>query len=168
LLGIYRYLSPMLLVYGATPKRYDLHNGTSFDYLLCFLEHRKPIRWRNQVLLHYIDGLLAIVQQIEEHAIPESIEIRGSSYFFSARTASKLGFETTRSGISEKMNILLNCIDLTWMYSLSKGRLVVPKLHEIQTVSTRGATLKRKKEVLLQLKRVLENRNTSPSPALQA
>jgi len=55
-------------------------------------------------------------------------------------------------------NILLNCIDLTWMYSLSQGRLVFPKLHESQTVSTSGAILKGKKKVLLQLKRVLENR----------
>jgi len=97
----------------------------------------------------------AIVRKIEYNEIPETIEVRGSSYFFSATTASKLGFNITGSGIFEKSNIMLNCLDLFWMYSLSKGRLVLPRLHEVKTVSTSGAILTEKKEVLLQLQSFL-------------
>jgi len=82
LLGIYKYLSPMLLVYAANQKRYDLHNGTSFDYLFLFTNKKSGRKWQQQMLKYYLDGLLEIIKELEDGDIPKSIEIRGSSYFF--------------------------------------------------------------------------------------
>ena len=158
LTGIYKYVSPMLLIYAPNKKRYDLHNGTSFDYLFTFLGNTKGLNWQHKLLLFYIDGLLEIVNEVNENKIPETIEIRGSSYFFSDRTAQKLGFELTKTGIFEKLNIIVNYIDLIWMYSLAKGGIQFPKLSGIKTATTTGAQLKGKQKELLQLRGILKNR----------
>jgi hypothetical protein len=159
LTGVYKYLSPMLLVYAPNKKRYDLHNGTSFDYLFIFRKHRGGKKWQNELLLYYIDGILEIINEIDDKKIPESIELRGSSYFFSERTAEKFGFESNKTGISEKLNILINYIDIIWMYSLSKGRICFPKIADIRTASTTGNKLKEKKQELLKMKEYLKSRS---------
>jgi hypothetical protein len=116
------------------------------------------MRWRCRLLLYYIDGLLEIVAEIESGKLPETIEVRGSSYFFSSRTADKLGFKIENTALPEKINILINYLDLTWMYSLSKGAIVLPKLNDIKTATTSGTTLVAKKDELLRLKTFLQNR----------
>jgi hypothetical protein len=156
--GVYKYVSPMLLVYAPNKKKYDLHNGTSFDYLLVFWGIRMGTPWQNRVLLFYLEGLLAIIDQIENQEIPEIIEIRGSSYFFSPRTAEKLGFEIKETGIFEKLNVLINYIDLTWMYSASKNSICFPSLSNIKTATTSGTKLKEKKQDILTLHNYLSRR----------
>jgi len=159
LTGVYKYLSPMLLVYAPNQKRYDLHNGTSFDYLFISRENISGLKWQNELLLYYIDGILEIINEIEDNKISESIQLRGSSYFFSARTAEKFGFESTKTGIFEKLNILINYLDLIWMYSLSKGRIFFPNIADIRTATTTGKKLKEKKQELLKMKEHLKTRS---------
>lgn len=76
---LYTYLSPMLDVYN---RRYDLHNGTSFDYLTAMHNLKSRLGLRQKMLEYYIDGLLTIVHQIENNKVSESVILRGSSYFF--------------------------------------------------------------------------------------
>jgi len=124
LIGLYRYLSPMLLVFGASDKKYDLHNGTSFDYLFVMR-----------------GGLLRIVEKIENKSLSENVIVRGSSYFLSDRTAKRLGFQLSKTNIVEELNILANYLDLIWMYSLAQGELVFPSLKNIKTAEIKGTDL---------------------------
>jgi hypothetical protein len=139
--GIYTFYSPMLLGYMANEKNIDLHNGSSFDYWMVMRNTKPGIVFRNQILRYHLEGLLNIIKQIEDEKIPETVKIEGTSYFFSARTMQKMGFEMKSPTLFYRFNLLTNFIDLCWMYSLSRGKFAIPKVWQAKKAVTTGARL---------------------------
>ena len=128
LIGIYRYYSPMLLGYMANDRQIDLHSGGSFDYMIVMRKYKAGIEMRNRLLLFQLEGLKNIIQLIEDKAVPESVTIVGTSYFFSDRTVQKIGFELIEPSLFYRINLFANILDLVWMYSLAQGKWAIPKV----------------------------------------
>lgn len=141
LVGVYQYYSPMLLGYMANDKQIDLHSGTSFDYFFLFRKVSKGTEWRNRVLVWQIEGLLHLIDRIENNCIPATVNIIGTSYFFSERQLSNLGFQTETATLFYRFNLFINFIDLFWMYSLAKGKLAIPAVWCAKKARISGDTL---------------------------
>ena len=161
LVGLYKYLSPMLLAYAPSPKKYDLHNGTSFDYLFMMSGIKKGKPTENKILEYYLEGLLNIIASLEKGELPETLSISGTSYFFSESTARRFGFKVLKPDLFLKVNQYMNYLDLLWMYSRAKGKWTFPKLKGVKKAVIQGSELLAKKESLEKIYRYLKRRNTS-------
>jgi hypothetical protein len=150
LMGTYTYLSPMLLVYNKNGETWDLHSGTGFDYYFLRNEIKPGHAWRKQMFAYYIDGLLEIIRQIETGNIKPDTTIKGSSYFFGERTLKKFGFQLDKPSTFERVNILLNMVDLTWMYSIAQGRFAIPNITNVQNARVTAKDYLGHKEALLE------------------
>lgn len=75
LLKVYTYYSPMLLGYMANKTQIDLHSGTSFDYLFVMNKYKPKTEYRIKILAYHLEGLLTIIQQIEEGKIPKTVTV---------------------------------------------------------------------------------------------
>jgi len=158
LTGMYHYLSPMLLVFGASDEKYDLHNGTSFDYLMVMRKYKAGTEVRTAILMDYLEGLLEIISRVEKGVLPETVSVEGTSYFFSESTAKRLGFEVEQGEGFLKYNLYLNFIDLCWTYSLSQGKFAFPDLKDIKKASTTGKKLVENKDRLIKLYEYLKKK----------
>jgi hypothetical protein len=138
LTGGYTYYSPMLLGYMANDKQIDLHSGTSFDHLFVLRNIKSGTPLRNRIMLYHLEGLLNIIQSIEEKRIPGAVNIIGTSYFFNDRTLNNLGFQLEKATLFYRINLLINFIDLFWMYSLSKGKFAIPAVWSAKKASISG------------------------------
>ena len=159
LLGVYKYLSPMLLVYNPNKKLYDLHNGTSFDYVLLMRKVKAGSAAKKLILKYYLEGLLQIIREIKTGNLPDSLVISGSSYFFSERTAEKLGFSLQKADSMVYFNSAFNMLDLTWMYSYAHGRFRLPNLSKIKKASISGEDLLKQEAYIRRLKQALSTKD---------
>ena len=160
LLGIYKYYSPMLLGYMANDNQIDLHSGGSFDYLFVMRKYKSGIEMRNRLLIFHLEGLIYIIRQIENNSISEKVNIVGTSYFFNNRTLHKMGFEVENPSLFYRLNLIANFIDLSWMYSLSKGKLSIPKIWNAKNAKISGAKLIEKKKMIEELYEKLKRKTT--------
>jgi len=153
--GVYKYYSPMLIGYMPNNVQIDLHSGGSFDYLFVMRKFKIGVETRNRILTYHLEGLLNIIAQIENGAIPKSVIISGTSYFFNKRTLNKLGFELQKPSMFYRINLLLNFIDLIWMYSIAQGHFSIPKIWTANMASIEGGILVDHKDMIEALYRKL-------------
>ncbi len=92
-------------------------------------------------MMYHLEGLLKLIQLIEDNRIPVSVNIIGTSYFFNDRTLTNLGFQLEKATLFYRINLFINFIDLLWMYSLSKGKLAIPSVWDAKKASIKGDIL---------------------------
>ena len=156
LIGYYKYLTPLVLSTVQTDKEYDLHNVFTFDYLVNFKWADRGKKVQKTLLAHYFKALLVIIERIETEQLPPSVKIVGHSYFFGDRTAEKLGFTVSKAGSFWVINSCLQFIELTYLYSFSRGKLAFPKFWKVQRAEISGHNLVMKKAYLQGLVNKLE------------
>ena len=161
LTGVYQYYSPMLLGYMANNLQIDLHSGGSFDYLFVMRKCKSGIELRNRLLIYHLGGLINLIELIENKSIPETVNIVGTSYFFNNRTLHKMGFEMVNPSLFYRLNLFVNFIDLIWMYSLSQGKLSIPKLWNAKKASITGVKLIESKKRLEELHNKMKIKTTT-------
>ncbi|MBK7809785.1 MAG: hypothetical protein IPI50_00875 [Saprospiraceae bacterium] len=161
LVSIYKYYSPMLLGYMPNDKQIDLHSGSSFYYLFVMRKWKSGIELRNRLLIYHLEGLINLIQLIENKSIPATVNIVGTSYFFNNKTLHKMGFEILNPSLFYRLNLFVNFIDLIWMYSLSQGKLSIPKLWNAKKASISGTKLIESKKVIEDLYDKMKSRTKS-------
>jgi hypothetical protein len=139
-LKVFDHLSPMLLVNLPSPKVYELHHGTSFDYMLN-IDRIKSGNLKRNIAIDYLEGLCTIIQRIENNQLSSDVIIKGSTYFIEYKTAKRFGFSIQDASWKDILFLAINYIDLTWMYSLTKNRLDFPNIMRAKTLTTTGAAL---------------------------
>lgn len=159
LMGIFDYVSPMLLIFTPYKDRIDLHNGTTFDYLMVLRKYKMGAPIRSKILEYYIEGLLEIMYRLEKGQLASDKNISGTSYFFSDQTAERLGFTVIQPPFSERINLYLNFVDLILMYSIGQGRLAIPNMKNIKKATITPERLISNKLYLQNLHQYLKNRN---------
>lgn len=92
-------------------------------------------------MMYHLEGLLKLIQLIENKHIPASVNIIGTSYFFSERTLNNLGFKLEKATFFYRVNLFINFIDLFWMYSLSKDKIAIPAVWDAKKAKITGDIL---------------------------
>ncbi|MBK6962551.1 MAG: hypothetical protein IPH20_01110 [Bacteroidales bacterium] len=160
LVGIYKYYSPMLLGFMANDRQIDLHSGGSFDYLFVMRKYKSGIGMRNRLLIYHLEGLLYIIRLIENKTLSETVNIMGTSYFFNNKTLYKMGFEIETPSLFYRLNLFVNFIDLFWMYSLSQGKLSIPRIWNAKKAKISGVKLSESKKVIQELYDKMKTKTT--------
>ena len=151
LIGFYKYLNPYVISTVQTDKHYDLHNVFTFDYLVNFRWSDRGKYVQKTLLGHYFKALLTIIERIEHNQLSPEVKIVGHSYFFNERTAEKLGFTISKASTFWVCNSLLQFIELSCLYSFSRGKWAMPKLWKVKRAEISGSDLVAKKEILEKL-----------------
>jgi hypothetical protein len=104
-------------------------------------KYKSGIEMRNRLLLFQLEGLKKIIQLIKDKVVPESVNLVGTSYFFSNRTVQRIGFELIEPSLFYRINLFVNFLDLLWMYSLAQGKWAIPKVWQAKKVQITGKKL---------------------------
>ncbi|OJJ18062.1 hypothetical protein BKI52_29875 [marine bacterium AO1-C] len=159
LLGMYKYYSPLLLVYSPNAMKYDIHMGTSFDYLFVMHWRERGLKARKKIWSNFLQGLIQIMEEIEAGKLPDTVKVEGTSYFFSVKTAQRLGFVLEKPSLSYRFNLIINYVDLWWMYSFAQNRLAFPRVFNARKAIISGKDLVKRKHQFEQLVARLQRDN---------
>ena len=138
--GRFRYYSPFLLSTG-TEHTYDLHVGTLFDYVWNLRWSERGARARGIVTAEMLRGLLVLCEEIERGVVARKATINATSYFFSDRSAARLGFTIEPAPRSQVLNLILSSASVALRLSFTQGRPSWPDLRRIRRLTTTGAIL---------------------------
>lgn len=163
--GLYRYHSEMLKATVRTARTWEIHGGTSWDYVRLFRLSENGAVATRRLLRFYLEGLLDIARLVESGAIPGETTVTGTSYFFSERSARRLGFRLEPAGPRLRVVLVLYYLDLVLLYSFARGRIAFPNVLRTRRAAIRAADLAAKRREIERLIARLGQRPAAPAAA---
>lgn len=122
LLGLYTYYSPTFFLHKLTPRLYEIHIGTTWDYIRMNKISPKVF------LLNMSEGMVKMVKDIEAGKIHPESKIVGSIHYFNPTTTEKFGFRHRNMNLFEILLFVLSYIETTVLLSITYGRPMLPRL----------------------------------------
>jgi hypothetical protein len=139
--GLLNYHSPFMLTVKFGDNKWEIHNGTTFDYLLNMRWTYKGEKAKQMILQDYLLGLLNIIEEIKRSENPKAIEIMGTSYFIGKNTISRIGFSEVKVSPIKRILFFIDYVNLLIFYSFSKGKISFPNVLKLRKVKIRGDQL---------------------------
>jgi len=139
--GLYRHHSEMLKATVRTAHTWEIHGGTSWDYIRLFRLSENGTVATRRLLRFYLEGLLDIARLVDSGAIPPEVTVTGTSYFFSEKSARRLGFRIEPAGPRLRAVLVLYYLDLVLLYSFARGWIAFPNVLKARRAAIRAADL---------------------------
>jgi len=162
LAGRFNYYSPLLLA-TKSPQGLDLHVGTLYDYVTQLRWSERGVQSQRQAMLLILQGLLGICDAVDKGRLSAHTEITATSYFFSDRSAKKLGFTLNSGSFEMKLNLVLVYLSLVLRISFIKGRWFLPDLKRIKSIHTTAGELLQQRSLISQMLTNLQYKNSAAS-----
>ena len=150
LCGRFDYLSALLLA-TKSPNGFELHTGTLFDYVSHLKTRDLGHRAQRVVVKNVLEGLLVLCDKVDGGKIKAEIKLTATSYFFSDRTAKKLGFDIVEADRVNRINLYSAYLSLMLRLSFTKGKLTAPKLSQLRQISTTAGDLATHRQDILRM-----------------
>ena len=161
-LGIYQYHSPLLMTVRVGPKLYELHLGTSWDFL--FRPKINPLSLKITVL----DGLLVLCEKIENGEFPKNVVLKGNPYFLKSSSLSRFGFKERKPNLFEYFLTLLSFLESTLLLSLSRKKLLFANIKNNRIVYINSLELLTYKPLIELIRnKILHNPNSKVIPFVE-
>lgn len=142
LFGIYEYHSSLLMTVKVGPKLYELHLGTSWDFL--FRSKINPISLK----LNVLEGLLVLCDKIEKDIFPKNVILKGNPYFLKSSTLARFGFKERKLNPLEYFLTLLSFVESTILLSISRKQLLFANINKNRIVYINSSDLVQHKPLI--------------------
>ncbi|MCX7736339.1 MAG: hypothetical protein N2319_06465 [Candidatus Kapabacteria bacterium] len=127
-IGFYQYHSPMFFTISLTPKLYEIHLGTSWDFF-----KMQKINPKLQ-MIYLTQGLLNLCEKIEAGLINPKATIKGNLYFLKESSVLKFGFHIRDLNLYESLLTFFNIIESSILLSISYKRLSFVRLNDFKVI----------------------------------
>lgn len=134
-LGFYRYHSPLFMTVKVAPKLYELHLGTSWDFI--FSPRINPSSLKISVL----HGLLILCDKIEKGEFPKDVTLKGNPYFLKTSSLSRFGFKERKLNWFEYFMTLLSFPESTILLSISRREFKFANINNNRIVYVNSSEL---------------------------
>ena len=139
--GLLKYHSPLFLTVNYNESKWEIHNGTTFDYVINMRWAQRGFRARQMTINYYLVGLLNLINELKSRKNLTEIEVTGTSYFIGENTISKIGFCEEKVRVWQKILFVVDYVTLFIMYSFSRGRISFPNIFKLKKIKIRGDKL---------------------------